>query len=158
MRLFETARWAPSCFNEQPWRFLYATRDDAHWPRFFDLLVEGNQRWVINAAVLAVVLSRTTFERNDNPSPTHSFDAGAAWQNIALQGCRMGLVVHAMAGFDYQAARQSLAVPEAFAVEAMIAIGRPASTETLDASLRDKEMPSVRKPVAEIAYRGPFRA
>ena len=157
MSLFEAARWAPSCFNDQPWRFLYAERGGELWSGFFDLLVEGNQRWVVNAAVLVVVLSRTTFERNDSPSPTHSFDAGAAWQNLALQGSRMDLVVHGMAGFDYHAARAALAVPESFSVEAMIAIGKPAPVHTLHESLRERELPSERKPVSAFAYAGAFR-
>ena len=108
MRLFEAARWAPSSFNEQPWRFVYARRDAEHWPRFFELLSDGNRRWAGAAAVLIVVVSRTSFERNGNLSRTHSYDTGAAWQNLALQGSRMGLVVHGMAGFDYERARDVL--------------------------------------------------
>ena len=158
MSLFEAARWAPSSFNEQPWRFVYAEREGEHWQRFFDLLSENNRRWAGAAAVLVVVLSRTTFERNGNPSRTHSYDTGAAWQNIALQGCRMGLVVHGMAGFDYDKAREVLGVPEEFAVEAMIAIGRPAPIEVLPESLREREVPSGRKPVSEFAFPGVFRA
>ena len=157
MRLFEAARWAPSSFNEQPWRLVYAERDGEHWPRFLDLLSEGNRRWAGAAAVLIVVLSRTTFERNGSPSRTHSYDTGAAWQNIALQGCRMGLVVHGMAGFDYDRARDVVGVPEEFAVEAMIAVGRPAPAEALTESLREREVPSGRKPVSELAFPGVFR-
>lgn len=156
MRLFEAARWAPSSFNEQPWRFVYAERDSTHWPRFFDLLSEGNRRWAAAAALLVVVLSRTTFERNGNPSRTHAYDTGAAWQNLALQGCRMGLVVHGMAGFDYERARDVLGVPEEFAVQATIAVGRPAPAEALPESLREREVPSDRKPVAEFAIPGVF--
>ena len=156
--LFEAARWAPSSFNEQPWRFVYAERGGEHWPHFFDLLTEGNRRWAAAAAVLIVVLSRTTFERNGNPSRTHSYDTGAAWQNLALQGSRMGLVVHGMAGFDYEKARDVLEVPAEFSVEAMIAAGRPAPVEVLPASLREREVPSGRKPVAELAFPGVFGA
>ena len=156
MRLFEAARWAPSSFNEQPWRFVYAERDGEHWPRFLDLLSEGNRRWAPAAAVLIVVLSRSTFERNGRPSRTHSYDTGAAWQNLALQGCRMGLVVHGMAGFDYEAARDALHVPEEFTVEAMIAVGRPAPPETLPEPLREREAPSGRKPLTELAFPGVF--
>ena len=158
MRLFEAARWAPSSFNEQPWRFVYAERNGEHWPHFLDLLSEGNRRWAGAAAMLVVVVSRTTFERNGNPSRTHSYDTGAAWQNLALQGCRMGLVVHGMAGFDYERSRDVLEVPEGFSVEAMIAVGRPAPVEALPEALREREVPSGRKPVAEIAYSGVFRS
>ena len=156
--LFEAARWAPSCFNEQPWRFLYARRDSQHWARFYDLLVEGNQRWAKNAALLVVVVSCETFERNGEPAPTHSYDAGAAWQNLALQGSLSGLVVHGMAGFDYQAARSQLGVPAGYRVEAMIAIGKPGRREDLDERLRDRELPSDRKPVREFTFEGGFPA
>ena len=156
MRLFEAARWAPSSFNEQPWRFVYAGREDERWAHFLDLLSEGNRRWAAAASVLIAVLSRTTFERNGNPSRTHSFDTGAAWQNFALQGSRMGLVVHGMAGFDYERTRGVLAVPEEFAVEAMIAVGRPAPATSLPESLREREVPSGRKPVDEFAFPGVF--
>ena len=154
--LFEAARWAPSCFNEQPWRFLYARSGGAHWSTFFDLMVEGNQRWAKNAALLVVVVSRETFERNDSPSPTHSYDAGAAWQSFALQGSQMGLVVHGMAGFDYAAARADLGVPAGYRVEAMIAVGKPGRVEDLEEKMREREVPSARKPINEFAFEGHF--
>ena len=154
--LFEAARWAPSCFNEQPWRFLYARSGGAHWETFFDLMVEGNQRWAKTSALLIVVISRETFARNDSPSPTHSYDTGAAWQNIVLQGSSMGLVVHGMAGFDYERAHTALGVPEGYRVEAMIAVGRPGKLEDLHESMREREVPSERKLVSELAFEGTF--
>ena len=156
MRLFEAARWAPSSFNDQPWRFVWSERGDADWDRFVGLLFAGNRSWAERAGALIAALSRTTMERNGKPSPTHSFDAGAAWQNLALQGSAMGLVVHGMAGFDYEAARAALEVPEGFAVEAMIAVGKPAPPEVLSERLRAFEHPSGRKPVAELVSRGRF--
>src|SRR5437762_10611376 len=80
LTLFEAARWAPSTYNEQEWRFLYARRETPHWQTFFDLLVEGNQEWCKQAAVLAVVLARKTFKRNGKPNPVHLFDCGSAWE------------------------------------------------------------------------------
>ncbi len=94
MRLFEAARWAPSSFNAQQWRALYAHRGTEHWPVFFELLVEANKSWAKNAAVLVLFISRKTFDYNDEPSITHSYDTGAAWENFALQGWRQGFVVH----------------------------------------------------------------
>ena len=152
--LFEAARWAPSCFNEQPWRFLFARRDGPHWQDFLELLVEGNRRWARHAALLVVVVSRRAFEHRKAPSRTHSFDTGAAWQCLALQGSALGLVVHGMAGFDYEAARSKLAVPENYRVEAMIAVGRPGRLEDLDEGLRERERPSERKPSSAIALEG----
>src|SRR6266576_4899396 len=98
-RLFEAARWAPSSFNAQQWRALYARRGTEHWETFFDLLVDANKAWAKNAAVLIVFISRKKFEHDEEPSITHSYDAGAAWENFALQGFHQGLVVHGMQGF-----------------------------------------------------------
>jgi len=156
MTLFEAARWAPSTYNEQEWRFLYARRDSAHWQAFFDLLMEGNQAWCHRAAVLVVVLSHKVFARNGKPNPVHTFDSGAAFENLALQGAAMGLVVHGMAGFHRDRARAALKVPDDYDVEAMIAIGRPGKLDDLPAQLRELETPSGRKKVAEIAREGPF--
>ena len=80
MRLFEAARWAPSSFNTQQWRALYALRGAAHWQTFYDLLVDANKAWAKNAAALVVFISRKTFDHNDEPSVTHSYDCGAAWK------------------------------------------------------------------------------
>jgi nitroreductase len=156
LMLFEAARWAPSSYNYQPWRFLYAHRDTKHWQTFFDLLVEFNQSWANNAAVLIVFISRTHFDFNGAPAPTHSFDTGAAWENLALQGSLKGLVVHGMQGFDYERARTALNVPEGFQVDAMCAIGRPADPETLTEGLLAKEVPSGRRKLEETICEGPF--
>ena len=155
-RLFEAARWAPSTYNEQEWRFLYAHREGPHWQTFFDLLVEGNQAWCHRAGVLVVVLSHTVFARNGKPNRVHSFDAGSAFENLALQGGTMGLVVHGMMGFDYDRAKSALGVPDDYAVEAMIAIGHPGDPNDLPEGLRKIEAPSQRKPVAEISREGTF--
>jgi nitroreductase len=155
-RLLEAARWAPSSYNEQPWRFIYARRDTEHWQTLFDLMIEFNQQWASKAAVLFVVVSKRMFAHNGKPNGCHSFDSGAAWQNLALQGSMMGLVVHGMAGFDAEKARRSLHIPDDYAVEAMIAVGRPGRTEDLPESMREREVPSDRKPLAEIACEGSF--
>jgi nitroreductase len=154
--LFEAARWAPSTYNEQEWRYAYARRDGAHFAKFMGFLMEANQVWCKNAAVLLVVLSHKVFERNGKPNPVHTFDAGASFQNFALQGSAMGLVVHGMAGFDRDKVRAALHVPDDYAVEAMIAVGRPGDPDALPAELREREVPSDRKPVAEIAREGGF--
>lgn len=156
LSLFEAARWAPSSYNNQPWRLLYARRDSEHWPLFFDLLVEFNQDWAKNAGALVLFISKTHFDFNGEPSVTHSFDTGAAWENLALQGSLKGLVVHGMQGFDYERARTALKIPEGFAVEAMAAIGKPADPATLSDDLKAKEAPSDRRKLAETICEGPF--
>jgi nitroreductase len=155
-RLFEAARWAPSSFNEQPWRFLYARREGPHWDLFVDLLDQFNQRWAKKAAVLMLIISRTRNHQNGEVNRTHSFDTGASWQNLALQANSMGLVVHGMAGFDVERARQRLRVPEYYAIDAMAAVGRPGRIEDLPDGMRRREKPSGRKRVREIACEGPF--
>lgn len=156
LTLFEAARWAPSTYNEQEWRFLYALRDTAQWQTFFDLLVEGNQAWCQKAALLCVVLAHKVFSRNGKPNPVHVFDAGLAFENLALQGATMGLVVHGMAGFDFQKARTALSVPDDYAVCAMFAVGRPGDPNDLPPELRSRDVPSQRKPVTEIICEGQF--
>ncbi|HOB31813.1 MAG TPA: nitroreductase family protein [Verrucomicrobiota bacterium] len=157
LRLFEAARWAPSTYNEQEWRFLYARRSSPHWQTFFDLLTDGNKAWCHRAAVLIVVIARKTFTRNGKSNPVHLFDAGSAWQNLALQATAMGLVAHGMAGFDFDKARTALAVPEHYAVAAMIALGRPGSPDDLPEDLRKAELQITgRRPVQESICEGPF--
>lgn len=155
-RLLEAARWAPSTYNEQEWRFLYAHRDGPHWPAFFGLLVDLNQAWCQHAGVLIVVVSHKVFARNGKPNPVHTFDSGLASQNLLLQATAMNLAAHAMAGFDRGKARIALKVPDDFDVEAMIAIGHPGDPATLPPELREREVPSGRRPIAEISCEGPF--
>ena len=153
--LFEAARWAPSSMNNQPWRMLYAPRNSSHWPLFFDLLVDSNRVWCARAAALLVVISKTTFE-SGKPCRTHSYDSGAAWMSLALQGSTMGLVVHGMQGFDYDRARIALNIPEEFQVEAMAAIGRPGSIEDLPEQLQARETPNERRLLTQSVCEGPF--
>lgn len=156
LSLFEAARWAPSAYNNQPWRFLYAVRGTKEWDSFMDLLVEFNQSWAKNTAVLVVILSRKNFEHNGKPSVTHSFDTGAAWAGLALQAHLKGWAAHGMQGFDYEKARQVLNVPEDYDVEAMAAVGKLGRKEDLPEELGKREVPSTRKTVKEIARQGKF--
>ena len=155
--LFEAARWAPSAFNNQHWRFVYATREDDEWGTFLDLLNENNRAWASDAGALVAIFSKTTFDHNGEPAATRSFDTGAAWQNLALEGTRRGLAVHPMAGFDWEQIHDALGVPdEEFDAEAMVAIGERADPETLPDDLQAREEPSDRKPLDEIVFSGQF--
>lgn len=154
--LFEAARWAPSSGNNQPWRFLYTRRNTDYWPIFFNLMTEQNKVWAKNAAVLIVVISKKTFDYNEKPARTHSYDAGAAWENLALQGSLKGLVIHGMQGFDYDKARNDLNIPDLFQVEAMIAVGMPGEKDDLPENLREREFPSPRKTLSEIVREGKY--
>jgi nitroreductase len=154
--LFEAARWAPSSSNNQPWRFIYAKRNSKNWNDLFNLLVDFNKQWCANASALVVILSRKNFEHNGQPSITHQFDTGSAWENLAIQAVSQGLITHAMAGFDYEKARKDLAVPTDYEVVAMIAIGKRGPREKLSPELQAREIPNTRKPLSEIVMEGKF--
>lgn len=156
MSLFEAARWAPSSYNAQPWRFIYAKRETKHWNTLFDLLVPFNQSWVKQGAVLMLIISHKNFTHNGKPSITHSFDTGAAWENLSLQGTALDLVVHGMQGFDYEKAKQKCMVPDDYQVEAMAAIGRPGRVDDLPPDLQEKEKASNRISLTEFIFEGVF--
>ena len=158
MRLFEAARWAPSSYNGQPWRFIYATRESDQWQTFLNLLIDFNKQWAQYASALVVVVSRENFEFNNQPSKTHSFDAGSAWENLALQATFDGLVAHGMEGFDYERARTELNIPAGYKVEAMIAIGKHGENSKVPQDLitREKHV-SERKPLDELVFEGSFK-
>jgi nitroreductase len=157
MSLFEAARWAPSSYNNQPWRFIYAKRNTEHWERMFSLLADGNKSWAKNSALLVVVISRKNFEFNEKPARTYQFDAGSAWENLALEAFSRGLVAHGMQGFDYDKARIDLVIPDDFEVMAMIAIGKKGTREGLPPELQEKEKLSDRKPLKDIIMEGFYR-
>jgi len=157
LSLFEAARWAPSANNNQSWRFIYARRNTPYWQTFFDLLAELNQIWAKNAAILIVVISKTTFDHSEKYARTHTYDTGAAWENLALQGSSKGWVVHGMQGFDYDRAKEVLKIPDLYQVEAMIAVGRPGKKGDLPAKYLEREIPSSRKTLSEIVMEGLFR-
>jgi nitroreductase len=156
MPLFEAARWAPSSYNNQSWRFIYATRESESWESFLSLLNEGNQSWCKDGSVLVLIASKTTFDHNGEESRTHSFDSGAAWQNLALEGARRNLVVHGLEGFDYEKARNELNIPEKFDIEAMVVIGKKGSENNLSEELMGREKPSSRKDIEKIISENEF--
>lgn len=158
LRALEAARWAPSAYNVQPWRFLYALRGDAHWDAWLDLLVPFNRSWAENASALVFVVSDSLlrYEGEETPSRSHSFDAGAAWAQLALQAANLGYHAHGIGGLDYERAREVLGVPDSFHVEMAAAIGRRACPDTLPEGLREREHPSPRRPTHESAFRGAF--
>jgi nitroreductase len=154
--LLEAARWAPSCFNAQPWRFAYVLRGSNGWQSLFETLVEGNQAWAQRAGALIAVISRTEYEHNGEPAPTHGFDAGAAWMSLALQAFELGLVAHGMRGFDVEAARLVLAVPDVYEIHAIIAAGHPGDIGDLPEAYQEREKPTPRKALSEIAFEHSF--
>ena len=160
LTILEAARWAPSAFNIQPWRFLYSHRDDAHWQKYLSLLDPFNRSWAQHASALVFVLLDTVMPGDGShpqkESRYNSFDAGAAWAQLALQSTLLGYQAHAMAGVDFEQSRENLIVLESYRVEIAIAIGKRADPSVLPEELQDREQPSQRLSMNEIAFAGSF--
>ncbi|WP_230293609.1 nitroreductase family protein [Croceicoccus sp. Ery5] len=158
MTILEAGRWAPSAFNYQPWRFLFSMRGDAHWGEFLNLLIPFNAGWARDASALVFVVSdeKMRSERGDKPSHSHSFDAGSAWGFMALQAHKMGFATHGMTGLEFDKCAEGLALPDGFRVEAAFVVGLQGDAALLPEGLRERELPSDRKPLDQIAMNGPF--
>jgi nitroreductase len=161
LTLLEAARWAPSCFNDQPRFFLvFDDSDPEALERARDCLVPGNA-WALKAPVLLLSVSRETFEKNGKPNRWAQHDVGLATENLLLEVVELGLAAHAMAGYDADRARKEFGIPDGFTPIAMIAIGYPYRGELgdLDETLRSKELaPRTRKPIGEMAFAGKWGA
>lgn len=159
MSLLEAARWAPSASNQQPWRMVWALRGEAGHAAIFSALAAGNQAWAGKAGVLFVVASKDTVLNRDGDevaNRTAGFDTGAAWMSLALQAQAMGLVAHAMGGFDKEILAPAIALPAGHTLHCVVAVGEQGPAEALPEALREREKPSTRKPLAEIASHGRF--
>ncbi len=160
--MFEAARWAPSAFNVQPWRFVYARREKPEdWGPLFGALGEYNQVWVGSGASVLAFIASDRFRRVDGKAPaahpTHAFDAGAAWGYLALQAHRLGWAAHGMAGFDPPRAYAATGLPEPdFQIHAAIAIGVVTGAAILPERFRDREVPSGRGTVRNFVFEGRF--
>lgn len=155
LSLCEAARWAPSCFGDEPWRFVVWDKNsnaDA-WQKAFDCLVPGNQEWVKNAPVLLLVCADTLFGHNQKPNRWAQYDTGAAAENLCLQAADLGLMAHQMGGFNGDAARNTFAIPEQFTLMAMVAIGYAGDANQLSDDLKARELAArKRKPVADLFF------
>ncbi len=152
--LFEAARWAASSFNEQPWRFLLALREnEAEFERMLACLAEPNQTWAKNAGALALAVASTRFARNGKPNRCAAHDVGAASAHLVFEATARGLCVHQMAGILPDRAKQLYGVPDDFEVLTGVAIGYPAA-EPLQAFAERDARPRRRKPQAEFLFGG----
>ncbi len=154
--LFEAARWAPSSNNEQPWRFIMATKDhETEWNRLFECLAEGNKIWAVRAPALILSVASMKFENDGKPNRHAWHDTGLATENLVLQATASGLVTHQMAGFDVEKARINLRIPTDYEPVAMIAVGYPGDAAILPERLRERELrPRSRRPIGEWIFRG----
>ncbi|MFV3130932.1 nitroreductase family protein [Niveispirillum sp. KHB5.9] len=160
LTLFEAARWAPSGFNQQPWRFVYAKRDTPHFPLFLELLAETNRAWAAKAAAIVFVLSEKRFERNGewHDSTSHAFDTGAAAFSLSLQASLLGWNSRTVGGINRGAAKEALGVPDDYAINVAIIIGKRGTVEELPEKFRAREVLSDRLPLDRIVAEGRFVA
>ena len=153
----EAAKWAASGYNEQPWSFLVATRDDeAAFQTMLGCLVEVNQTWAQHAGALLLSVASTTLSRNGNPNGSAFYDMGLAVANFSLQATELGLSVHQMGGFNRSQARVTYGIPEKFEPVTAVAVGYPGDpASAADAALADRDQ-SVRqrKPQSEFVFTG----
>lgn len=157
LSLAEAARWAPSCFGDQPWRYIICPRDhDADaWQKAFDCLTPGNQSWCAQVPVLVLTCCDTLFQRNDKPNVFADYDSGAASLSMCLQARALGLMSHQMAGFDRERARELFTIPQRYRPVAMMALGYQLPGEAIPEQFREKEFaPRKRNPLAERFFLG----
>src|SRR5216684_8538754 len=154
--LFEAAEWAASSFNEQPWRFIVATRaDQPNWNKLLECLVEANQTWARNAPVLMLTAAKRTFSQTGKPNYHALHDTGMALAHLMLQATFMGLAAHSMAGFHHDKSRAAFSIPEDYDLGAAVAVGYPGDPASLPPRLQAAEVaPRTRKPLSDFVFTG----
>ncbi len=157
--LFEAMRWAPSSYNEQPWRVVYATKGTPEeFTKIASLLAEGNA-WAKNAYVLVLICAYTLFAKSEKENYHALYDAGAAAENLFLQAVSMDLIAHQMAGFDREKAYTLLQLPQNMKPIAMIAIGYPSDAKSLPNDLQERHnAPRTRTPITGFVHRGAWKS
>lgn len=157
LAMLEAARWAPSCYGDQPWRFIVwnKSEDASSWQQAFDCLVPGNQGWAKDAQVLILVCADTLFAHNQKPNRFAQYDTGAAAENLCLQATALGLMAHQMGGYDADLAREKFNVPQQYTLMAMLTVGYPADINTLSGEALQRETAArSRKPLSELFFTG----
>lgn len=154
--LFEAARWAPSCFNEQPWRFIVASRDrQDEFDKMRDCLLGNNREWTERAGALAIIVASMRFSHNGKSNRHAWYDTGAAVAMLTVQATSMDIFAHQMAGFDAGKAREQYAIPEQFEPIAALALGYLGDPTHLSEPLRAREMAQrTRRPRSAFVYAG----
>jgi nitroreductase len=153
-KVFEAARWAPSSSNEQPWRFIVGVRDSSTHSKIASVLVSFNQVWAPHAPVLILGVAKTTFTHKGGPNAYALHDLGASAALLVLQAHALGLCAHQMAGFDHEAARRVLEIPEDYALGSVTALGyqgEPAAL-TNERLLAQEVAPRTRKPLTDLVF------
>jgi nitroreductase len=154
--LFEAARWAPSSSNLQPWAYIVGTKDDQeNFQKVLDTLVEFNAGWAKHAPVLVLSIAQVKNPKDGSPNRHAFHDVGSASAQLTFQAVSQGLLVHQMAGFDPNTARETFKIPADWEAVAAMAIGYPGDPNSLPEKLRERELaPRSRKPLAEFVIAG----
>ncbi len=139
VKIFDAGRTIMSSYNEQPWRVIFASKDDAHYDKLFDCLGEFNQQWVKTAPCLGVVLGKKHFTQNEKQNRHRFYDSGAFMAASTLRATSLDLFVHQMAGFSPEEVTEKLNVPEEFEPLTMFVIGKKATSEQLPEDLQKQE-------------------
>ncbi len=152
VQLFEAARWAPSAFNEQPWRFICATKAEPEgYHKLFDCLVDANKEWAKTAPVLILVMAKKNFSHNNKPNYFHMYDTGMAVSNLIISAMEKSIFVHQMGGFSVEKARENFNIPEEYAIISVAALGYPGDIAVLPDTIQERaRKPRTRKPLREL--------
>jgi nitroreductase len=159
--LLEAARWAPSSYNDQPWRFIVCDKNTnaAAWQKAFDCLMPNNQTWLVNAPVLIIGCANTLLDINQQANRFAQYDTGAAAENLCLQASSMGLAAHQMGGFNADLARENFTIPTQYTLMAMLAVGYEGDANDLPDDLKARELAErKRKPLGELFFNGVWNA
>ena len=157
LAIVEAARWAPSCFGDEPWRYIvcHKSANAPAWQNALDCLVEGNQQWAQHAPVLIVVLANTIFSTNDDENRWAQYDSGAASMSMCLQATELGLMAHQMGGILVENITQTFSVPTQFTPMAMMTIGYQLAKDEIPENMLERELAErQRKPLGERFYAG----
>lgn len=155
--LFEAARWAPSSMNEQPWRFVYVTKNDSNYEHIFSTLADSNKEWAIVAPVLIVAIAKNNFQYKDRANLHYMYDLGQAVANLSIQATELGLFLHQMGGVDFIKLKENLSVPDGYTISTVIAVGYQGELSMLSEKLIERELAvRIRKPLSEVVNRDFF--
>lgn len=157
LALLEAARWAPSCYGDEPWRLIVC--DKYHnvmaWEKALNCSAEANQLWARNAPLLILVTTRQHFRHNGQPNRWAEYDTGAASENLCLEAVSLGLSAHQMGGFDANKACEVFAIPEGVTCMTIIAVGYQTSPDILPDDLKEREIAErTRTPFNEHFFEG----
>jgi len=155
--LLEAARWAPSCYGDEPWRYIVCDKstNEVAWDKAFSCLAEGNQSWAVNAPVLMLALANTIFSHNDNDNRWAQYDTGAATMSLCIQASSLGLMVHQMGGFSTDKAAEVFSIPDQYTPMAMMTVGYQLAEDKITGELMQRESSErKRNPLAEQFFDG----